>query len=301
MRARTSSVSRVRSVVISLTVLAALSGLGACSSDSDSTTTPAATEAAVASLTEPVGAPAADTNAASPTFDPVGYCKASLAIEVAPGPDIDFATATREQMATGMKAYATGTMLPLLEDVAKAAPPELDAAVSTFRTQLQKLAETGDPSVFSDPALEAAGATAHTFDLATCKWNTVNVELQDYSFANAPATLPAGVVNIEVKNAGKEIHELTILRRNDGVTQSFADILKLPQDEGQKLVSQAGGLQGTVEPSRSDYLIADLQPGTYAFVCFIPKGSTSSEAMDNAAEDAPPHAMLGMVHEFTVE
>ena len=51
-----------------------------------------------------------------------------------------------------------------------------------------------------------------------------------------------------------------------------------------------------MEPSRSDYLVADLKPGTYAFVCFIPKGSTSSDAMDNAA----PHAMLGMVHEFTV-
>ena len=45
-------------------------------------------------------------------------------------------------MATGLKAYATDTMLPLLEDVAKVAPPELDPAVLTFRTQLQKLAET---------------------------------------------------------------------------------------------------------------------------------------------------------------
>ncbi len=53
---------------------------------------------------------------------------------------------------------------------------ELDPAVLTFRTQLQKLAETGDPSVFSDPQLEAAGATAHAFDLRTCKWNTINVE-----------------------------------------------------------------------------------------------------------------------------
>ena len=94
-------------------------------------------------------------------------------------------------MATGMKAYATDTMLPLLDNVAKVAPPELDTAVSTFRTQLQKLAETGDPSVFSDPQLEAAGATAHAFDQATCKWNTINVELQDYSFSGAPARLTA--------------------------------------------------------------------------------------------------------------
>ena len=191
-------------------------------------------------------------------------------------------------------------MLPLLDNVATVAPPELDTAVSTFRTQLQKLAETGDPSVFSDPQLEAAEATAHGFDLTTWKWNTINVALQDYSFSGAPATLPAGVVNIEVTNAGKEIHELNILRRNDGVTQSFSDILKLSREEAQKLVSQVGGLQGTVEPSRSDYLVADLKPGTYAFVCFIPKGSTTSDAMDNAAQDAPPHAMLGMVHEFTV-
>ena len=283
MRAAISSLPRARFLVLSLALIAS-SGLAACGSDSVPTETPSSTKAA----------------STAPIFDPVGYCNASLAIEVAPEPDIDFATATAEQMATGLKAYATDMMLPLLEDVAKVAPPELGDALSTFRTQFQKLADTGDPSVFGDPGFAAAEADAHTFDLATCNWNTVNVKLLDYAFGGAPSSLPAGVVNIEVTNAGKELHELAVLRRNDGVTQSFRDILQLPQDEAQELVSQAGALQGAVEPSGSDYVVADLKPGTYAFVCFLPKGSTSPEAMDQAPSYAPPHAMLGMVHDFTV-
>jgi len=299
MRPASLTVSSCRSIIVALTLLATSSALAACSSDSEPASTESAATAATAE-TDPVAVAPTETTAAAPAFDPVAYCAASLALEIAPGPDIDFATATPEQMAAGMKTFATDSMLPLLENVAKVAPPELNSAVETFRNQLGKLAATGDPSVFDDPQLKTAGATAHAFDITTCKWNTVNVELLDYSFNGAPTSLPTGVVNIEVTNKGKEIHELAIFRRNDGVTQAFTDILKLPQEEAQKLISQAGGLQGTVEPSGSDYAVADLKPGTYAFVCFIPEGSASPDAMDKAAPDALPHAMLGMVHEFTV-
>ena len=54
-------------------------------------------------------------------FDAAAYCDASLAIEQAQ-PDIDFETATPEEMTAGLKAFAAEDLEPLFDDVAAAAP-----------------------------------------------------------------------------------------------------------------------------------------------------------------------------------
>lgn len=49
--------------------------------------------------------------------------------------------------------------------------------------------------------------------------------------------------------------------------------------------------------AEDDYVVADLKPGDYVALCFIPMGMTNT---DGPPPDGPPHAMQGMVAESTV-
>lgn len=62
---------------------------------------------------------------------------------------------------------------------------------------------------------------------------------------------------------------------------------------------------GFAPPDATDQTFADLEPGRYGALCFLPVGSTP-EAVAAAEEsgeeiDAPPHFTQGMLTEFTVE
>ena len=53
------------------------------------------------------------------------YCQASLALETAPEPDIDFESATPEEITAATKAYATETFLPLAQRLQETADDEI--------------------------------------------------------------------------------------------------------------------------------------------------------------------------------
>ena len=48
-------------------------------------------------------------------------------------------------------------------------------------------------------------------------------------------------------------------------------------------------------PGSTDYVVADLEPGNYVVLCFLPVGM---KAMDGPPPDGPPHFMEGMVAEL---
>ena len=50
-------------------------------------------------------------------------------------------------------------------------------------------------------------------------------------------------------------------------------------------------------PGEDGYAVVELEPGDYIALCFIPTGMTSDEG---PPPEGPPHAMQGMVAEFTV-
>ena len=93
---------------------------------------------------------------------------------------------------------------------------------------------------------------------------------------------------------GGEAHEIVILERNDGATQSIEELLAMSEEESSALVTfvEATG----AEPGRQGLLVGDFEPGEYIAACFIAQGTTS----EDAEGDGPPHAMEGMVKEFTV-
>ena len=196
------------------TALAASACGSSDSSDGASTPEPTDTEA--------------DAEAAG--FDAAAYCSATLAIEQAQ-PDIDFESATPEETADGLRAWATDDLQPLFDDLEAVAPAELDAAVETYGAVIAELAESGDPSVFETPELAKAEATAHAFDLANCDWSTSDVVATDFAFSGLEETYEPGPLSIDLTNGGEEVHELLVLKVKDGVDASAEELVQLSEEE----------------------------------------------------------------------
>jgi uncharacterized cupredoxin-like copper-binding protein len=247
------------------------------------------------------------TTTASPTTTSASsefteYCEASLAIETAPEPDIDFDALTPEQAADAAKKFAAD-LKPLADRVEATAPAEIEADIATQVKTLDATIATGDFSGFEGPDFEAAEAKVHAFDLENCGWAQSEVTMGDYSFQGLEDTYSAGPVSFDVTNEGKELHEFILLRKNDGVTETFDQLLELPEDQAEQKTTAVGS--AFAEPGGSDYAVVDLEPGEYLAICFIPVGLTPEAAQ--AAEaggpepSGPPHFTEGMQAEFTVE
>jgi hypothetical protein len=127
----------------------------------------------------------------------------------------------------------------------------------------------------------------------------------DYHFGGLPTSIPVGTV-ISFQNQGAELHEIVVFRKNDGVTQSFEELLQLPDEEALQYVTMVGGevpLFAAPGATAEGTLTID-QEGEYIALCFVPQGFTELPAPDASIDPAllaaPPHFTLGMVQTFTV-
>lgn len=104
----------------------------------------------------------------------------------------------------------------------------------------------------------------------------------------------SGPVAVTLKNEGEELHEIGLLRLNDGVTLTAEQLFMLPEEEGRKMATPAGFVFAAVGQSATSFL--DLEPGKYVIGCFVPVGSKQG------VEDAqgPPHFTEGMAADLTV-
>ena len=193
---------------------------------------------------------------------------------------------------------AVAPLTDALEVMEANAPEDLADEVALM-VPVAEAALAGDPEAFDDDAAQAASLAVDGFAFEECGAETGEISTVDYAFEGIPETVPAGLNIVRVTNEGGELHEVVLLRRNDDVTAAFPDLLSLPQEEAQSMVSQAG-FTFVGEPGATAYLYADLEPGDYAAVCFLPVGATDFGALEGLGEDAPPHAAQGMVAEFTV-
>jgi hypothetical protein len=158
----------------------------------------------------------------------------------------------------------------------------------------------------------------------------VAVHAVDYSYHGVPATLPAGEVRFSFTNDSKaQPHQMQLFRINDGVNESFDQILA--EDEAQQKQEdqqnqqggqagaqggRAGGQQGGQNPPANQNpppppkmtfyagtgsapgdaakmdLIGKLPPGHYGMVCFLPVNGDDANG---------PDYKKGMKAEFTVK
>jgi uncharacterized cupredoxin-like copper-binding protein len=115
------------------------------------------------------------------------------------------------------------------------------------------------------------------------------VRLADYSFAQSHP-LTAGRHVILVENAAQQPHELVLLQLGRG--KAVADFARWATTGGMKGPPPAMPLGGVtvIEPGASGTFTADLAPGNYGLMCFVPD-----------AKDGKLHLVHGMMKDFTVD
>jgi hypothetical protein len=285
---RRRSRSRARTTTTLAAVLT-LSLLGAaCGGDDDedaATDAPATTAGETSDGTAAAGAAGGDTGE---------FCDAALALETAPSPP--FSDEGPEAEAAAIAGWAGETIQPLAAEAVATAPAELEEALATMSGAVDAMAVDGDTAAFDSPEFAAADAEAHAWEMDNCGWASQEVTTVDYAFEGLPDEMPAGPTSFEMTNEGAELHEVIIVRRNEGTTQPLEELLALPEEEVGSLITEAGAT-GPVAAGESVYTVADLTPGDYVVVCFVPTGMT---AFDGPPPDGMPHAMAGMTAEFTV-
>lgn len=114
----------------------------------------------------------------------------------------------------------------------------------------------------------------------------VTLTLSDYSFETS-VPLKAGPQTIEVRNNGPQLHEVELIRLAPGKKEK--DVLAwMQKPNGPPPGSGIGGVAGAA-PGEVSYFTADLTPGDYMLICFLPD-----------RKDGKPHFMKGMVKTVTV-
>jgi plastocyanin len=151
----------------------------------------------------------------------------------------------------------------------------------------------------------AAPAVAHAEE------GVITVIARDYAFEGLPTSVPAGT-ELGMTNQGAEFHELVVVRINDDVTESLEELLALPDEEALTKVTLLGMPLLADAGATAEGTLTLEQEGRYAALCFIPQGTAGhielpdpeappeSQGMPEGIGDGPPHALLGMVQEFTV-
>jgi hypothetical protein len=164
---------------------------------------------------------------------------------------------------------------------------------------------SADPSVAPSMAPSMApSADASAAPSTPAEGGRIEVVGTDYAFSDVGTDLTAPVT-FAFRNEGAELHEMVIVRKNDGVTTSFEELLALPEDEAFAQVQFVGQTMAEAGQTAPDELTA-TDPGEYLMVCFIPQGMTELPSLDPNASgppdlgDGPPHFTLGMLKEFTI-
>lgn len=189
-----------------------------------------------------------------------------------------------------------GDVNGLLDDVEASAPEEVSDTVETFVPEVRRAMEEEDQSVFESDEFQDADEELDRYIAENCGYKSAEVEAVDYEFEGIPSTIPVGNYTVDWTNAGKEVHELVLVRFLEEDV-SVDDLLEMSDKEAQNKLEFVAGFFG--EPGTEDVETLPLEAGRYAAVCFIPVGATDMEALEKAK--GAPHIMEGMSAEFTVE
>ena len=205
-------------------------------------------------------------------------------------------TATEEEEKEAIKKYFNEELNPILERLEKSVPAEIKEPAQVRFAAAEKAGQDGDfEKHFETPEVKAAEAQVYAYDLENCGWTKVDANAVEDAFEGIPSTLKAGVTSFELRNSGKELHELSVLKKKAGVTESFDEILELDREEARKKVEPVASTFAA--QGEGNHAVAELEAGEYVVACFIPVGLTGQGP---PPENAPPHVAQGMKAEFEV-
>src|SRR4029079_7322486 len=120
-------------------------------------------------------------------------------------------------------------------------------------------------SCTSDDAEIEARATSDT----TPPSLKVVVTAEDFFF-RVPPRIPAGLVEIEIDNEGKEPHQAQVARLREGVTIQALSGATAQNDPAPliEMVDVVGG-PNSVAPGRKARVVDELTSGSYVLICFL--------------------------------
>ena len=136
-----------------------------------------------------------------------------------------------------------------------------------------------------------AGLAAVAVMLGACRStppgpNVVTVTAHDFAF-EAPAEIPAGLTTFRLVNTGPSLHHLQLIKLEDGKTADDYIAALKAGGPPPRWASLQGG-PNPPEPGSSASATVELEPGSYAMICFVP------------GADGIPHLFKGMTHPFKV-
>jgi hypothetical protein len=232
--------------------------------------------AAAAAPDSPVSADRAERSAAVDT-----YCTAHL---------------DAERATLGEDEEAIEAAFRRLESTAL---PEIADTVATVLTEAREFLPTG---AMPTPEFDLAYGDLVGWVGLHCGFNQLDVVAKEYALGGIGSELAAGPTVINLTNAGAEMHEMAVLRKNPGVTEPVEELLALPEDEARTKLTFVGA--SFAAPGQVGHTVVDLVPGEYVAVCFLPTGATPeamAEMEGGGAElDGPPHFVHGMMQPFVV-
>jgi hypothetical protein len=259
--------SRTR-IAATAALLLLAGGLAACGDDDDTTADgPPSEQATEGGLASPSG----------DAVDLAAYCEGEVRLEQV--------ASAQDPLADPVAAAEA--ILAVAEDVRPLAPEEVAPQFDTAMEAMRGVAGGGDPSAFDT----VDTTDIHAYDLDNCGWATSDVTMQEFAFVGVEDEYEAGAHSFELTNDGGEAHVLVVVRKAEGVTKTWDEILA----EGEESTSYEQVTAGFAPPGATGYAVADLAPGEYLALCPIPEGTTAT-----AEGSGPPHFVHGMRHEFTV-
>ena len=119
--------------------------------------------------------------------------------------------------------------------------------------------------------------------------NAVSYNAVDYEFAG-PATLPSGLTEITLTNAGTELHHQQLIKLPEGMTPAdfFAALEELEEGGEEPPGLEFRGGNSVLGPGSNSTTTLDLDSGNYVMICFLPN------------PEGVPHFALGMALPLTV-
>jgi len=240
------------------------------------------------------GTPAA-AGSTSAAADPSATCEAWVDSDAAGAVLLGLGdpSLTPEQVQGIVRAFWT-QQEPILDRMEQQAPDDIRPDVTTLLDRAREGSETGDPATLAAPELGTADSRIDRYALSECGYPQIRVTATDHAYEGLSSTVPAGTVAFTLDNQGEDFHQLLVSRANDGVTQSFTEILGLPLEQQVQLVTPLMATDSA--PGATTTVFLRLTPGRYGALDAYPEGTVDPTVPGSG----PPHAALGMVAEFTV-
>lgn len=226
-----------------------------------------------------------------PSAEVVEFCDDYVSVQglMTMGPDETDPTPWVEDLTGGLEALREG------------APSTVSVAVGNMADALAGPVEALDEEAYlalttSDEFMDDMGVI-NRYVGEECGFGNVEVTAVDFSFEADLDGLETGRTMFQFANQGSELHEMALIRINEGTTETVEELLEMPEEEAEQKTSFVG--VAFAAPGGGSTMFADLGAGRYVILCFVPTGTTSFEDIETA--EGPPHFTKGMVREFAIE